>query len=84
ISSGKLSSAHGRSLAGLSDEKQIKALVQKILNQNLSVRELEKNIGAAKQKSPNKNKKKLEIELEDFNVKLQQKLGTKTCIKGSS
>jgi ParB family chromosome partitioning protein len=84
INTGKLSSAHGRTLAGLSDKKQIELFAQKILDNGWSVHELEKNIAVNKEKSKQKTKKVTEIEIENLNNKLQQKFGTKTRIVGSS
>lgn len=52
---GKLSAAHGRSIAGLSDVELQKNIVEQTLAQDLSVRQIEKIIATAKHKPPDLN-----------------------------
>jgi len=82
ISEGKISSGHGRMLAGIEDENQIRALVEQILNEKLSVRATEKIVSSKKE--PKIPKKKQEIELIHLKEELQRKMGTKANISGSS
>ncbi|MDR1195526.1 MAG: ParB/RepB/Spo0J family partition protein [Endomicrobium sp.] len=83
ITEGKLSAGHGRMLAGIEDENQIRELVEQILNEKLSVRAVEK-IAAEKKTKPAKEPQKQEIELINLKEEIQRKLGTKTNIAGSS
>jgi ParB family chromosome partitioning protein len=80
ISEGKISSGHGRMLAGIEDEIQIRALVEQILNEKLSVRATEKIVSSKKTSTP----KSQEIELIHLKEELQRKLGTKAAISGTS
>jgi len=82
ISEGKISSGHGRMLAGIEDEHQVRALVEQILNEKLSVRATEKIVSSKKE--PKNPKKKQEIELIHLKEELQRKIGTKANISGSS
>ncbi len=71
ISEGKLTQGHARSLLSLSNEKEQKRFVERILNQGMSVRELEKEVKKTKEKtSPFSH-------IEDT---LREQLGTKVNI----
>ena len=85
ISEGKISSGHGRMLAGIEDEKELRALVEQILDEKLSVRATEKMVSATKIKKGAKPlPKKQEIELIHLQEEIQRKLGTKANISGTS
>ncbi|MCL2335049.1 MAG: ParB/RepB/Spo0J family partition protein [Endomicrobia bacterium] len=84
ITEGRISSGHGRMLAGLENEKEIRALVEQILNENLSVRKVEKIVSKNKIEKGGKSPKKQEIELVHLKEEVQRKLGTKVNISGSS
>lgn len=84
ISEGKISAGHGRMLAGIENEQQLRDLVKQILNEKLSVRAVEQIASASKSKNGTKSTKKQEIELIHLQEELQRKLGTKVNIIGSS
>ncbi|MCL2799849.1 MAG: ParB/RepB/Spo0J family partition protein [Endomicrobia bacterium] len=87
ITEEKISAGHGRMLAGIEDENELRAFVEQIVNEKLSVRATEKIISANKtQKGAKSSKppKKQEIELIHLQEEIQRKLGTKANISGSS
>lgn len=90
ITEGKLSAGHGRMLAGIEDEQQMRALVAQILSETLSVRAVEKIAfemkGEASDKKEKSEKKpeKQEIELIHLKEEIQRKFGTKANIAGTS
>lgn len=84
ITEGKISSGHGKMLAGLENEAQIRELVNQILNEKLSVRAVEKLASDMKPAKKAKEPKKQEIELVHLKEEVQRKLGTKVNISGSS
>ncbi|MDR1940894.1 MAG: ParB/RepB/Spo0J family partition protein [Endomicrobium sp.] len=84
ISEGKISAGHGRMLAGIEDETQLRVLVEQILNEKLSVRAVEKLTADMKPEKKVKTSKKQEIELIHLKEEIQRKLGTKANISGSS
>ncbi|MDR3275142.1 MAG: ParB/RepB/Spo0J family partition protein [Endomicrobium sp.] len=83
ISESRISSGHGRILAGIEDKEQIRTIVEKILNEKLSVRAVEKI--ALKFKSRKKAVEQINQETELINLKeaIQRKLGTKASISGT-
>ena len=81
ITEGRISAGHGRMLAGLETEAQIRSLADQILNEKLSVRAVEKI--ASKSKGTTSAKKQ-EIELVHLKEEVQRKLGTKVNISGNS
>jgi ParB family chromosome partitioning protein len=83
ISEGKISSGHGRMLAGIEDELQIRALAEQILNEKLSVRATEKIVSSNKPEKAPKEPKKQEAELIHLKEEIQRTLGTKANISGS-
>lgn len=98
ITDGRLSAGHGRALLQLSNEKDKMALTDKILAENLSVRQAEyfaKNPKAIyeenakpKNKKPAKTKDKKPASVEDLVLnevadKLRSKLGTKVSVQKS-
>jgi ParB family chromosome partitioning protein len=86
ITEGKISAGHGRMLAGLEDEAQIRELVTQILDEKLSVRAVEKIAAQKKENAPAEPKepKKQEVELIHLKEEIQRKLGTKANISGNS
>jgi len=87
ISSGLLSSGHGRAIAGIEDEKKQKLLLEKILKEKLTVREIEVLVAQWKSgltPALKKKGKKQETELLGLAEELQRKFGTKVKISGKS
>ncbi|MCL1972563.1 MAG: ParB/RepB/Spo0J family partition protein [Endomicrobia bacterium] len=87
ITEGKISAGHGRMLAGVEDEAQLRALVEQILSDKLSVRAVEQLAAEMKPKKIKKGNevpKKQEIELIHLKEEIQRKLGTKANISGNS
>ncbi|AKL98504.1 ParB/RepB/Spo0J family partition protein [Endomicrobium proavitum] len=86
ISEGKISAGHGRMLAGIEDANQLRALVEQIINEKLSVRAVESLVSELKPATGKKAKssKKQEIEIVNLQEELQRKLGTKVIISGNS
>lgn len=83
IADGKISSGHGRILAGIDDSRQIKAIVDKVLTQHLSVRALEKMISNLKGSKKKMKEKRQGIELTQLKEEIQRKFGTKVTVVGS-
>ncbi|MBN1824593.1 MAG: ParB/RepB/Spo0J family partition protein [Endomicrobiales bacterium] len=88
ISEGRISSGHGRILAGIDDEAKQKSLADRIMREKLSVRETEQLAGVLKDPvqaaARKKAKKAVEAELAALAEELQRKLGTKVRISGKS
>jgi ParB family chromosome partitioning protein len=86
ISEGRISAGHGRILAGLEDETQIRAFAEQIVKEKLSVRAIEQLISSAKPKKEREQKVQQQKELELINLteEIQRKIGTKANIAGSS
>ncbi|MDR1418733.1 MAG: ParB/RepB/Spo0J family partition protein [Endomicrobium sp.] len=84
ISEGKISSGHGRMLAGMEDIDKIKLAVEKILNERLSVRALEKMVSNFKNNKKKVKEKKQEVELTNLKEEIQRKFGTKANVVGNS
>lgn len=95
VSSGSISAGHARTLVSLSDESAQKELSQRILNEHLTVREVEKIVSDWKDAYASgklKGPKRKDPEIRHIENALQQTLGTKvqilstgkgTSIKGS-
>ena len=83
ISEGKISSGHGRMLAGIEDELKIRALAEQIVNEKLSVRATEKIVSSKKIKKTQAAPKSQEIELIHLKEEIQRKMGTKANISGT-
>src|SRR5699024_2066851 len=87
ISNGELSMGHGRALLGLKNKEQLYPLVDKILTNNLNVRQVEMMItelNEAKKKEKkkkDKQKKKSDPLLESQETKLRDVLGTNVKIQ---
>lgn len=84
ISDGKLSMGHGRALLGLSDKKKLSSLLEKVLHDKLSVRELEQLIQQLNERVSRETKRR-KINLSPFLKErqdiLRSTLGTSVAIK---
>ena len=84
VTAGRLSAGHARVLAGLEDEGLQIALAQKVIQEGLSVRALEKL--AAKPEAPAPARpapRPLPLELQDMENKLRENLGLRAVIRGN-
>jgi len=84
ISEGKITPGHGRMLAGIESLEEITHIVNRILNENLSVRTVEKLASELKSEKKAVKQKKQEIELVHLKENLQRKFGSKVNITGNS
>jgi ParB family chromosome partitioning protein len=88
IEQGFLSAGHGKILAGMSDEEEQKKLAGRIVNEKLTVREVEKIVSEWKinvaVESGKKPVHRQDAELKRFSEELQQSLGAKVTISGKS
>ena len=78
-----ISTGHARALIGIEDPEEQYAIAQRIFDEKLSVRDVEKlvkNLGKPKLKRPNDKDKSLEIIYRDIEENLKQKLSTKVAI----
>lgn len=83
VQEGQISSGHAKMLIGIEDEKKQMLLAEKVVNEDISVREIEKlvkQLSNPKKKSEKKVKKPDVLAIED---ELKQILGTKVNIKQS-
>ncbi|REJ22649.1 MAG: chromosome partitioning protein ParB [Bacillaceae bacterium] len=84
ISEGKLSMGHGRTLLGIKKKEKLEYLVNKILKENLNVRQVEQLVQQMNESVSRETKKKIEKkdafirEQESF---LREKFGTSVSIK---
>ncbi|WP_017725809.1 ParB/RepB/Spo0J family partition protein [Halalkalibacterium ligniniphilum] len=84
ISDGKLSMGHGRALLGLKDKQKFSPLLEKVLREKLSVREVEKLVQTANERVSRETKptkKKLSPFFQERQDFLRTKLGTSVSIK---
>lgn len=84
ISEGKITPGHGRMLAGIESSEEIARIVNRILNENLSVRTVEKLASELKSEKKTVKQKKQEVELVHLKENLQRKFGSKVNITGNS
>ena len=88
IINGMISTGHARALIGIEDPEEQYNTAQKIFDEKLSVRDVEKlvkNIGkpsTTKLRKPNETDKSLEIIYQDIEDRLKEKLSTKVSISG--
>lgn len=79
-----ISTGHARALISIEDPEQQYTIAQKVFDEKLSVREVEKLVKdlskPVKAKKANSYDKSLEILYQDIEEKLKQKLGTKVAI----
>lgn len=84
IITGTISSGHGRMLAGITDETKLQELVKQILEQGLTVRDIENIVSVSKNKNKNtKTTKEKGIEISNLIEDLQRTFGTKVEITGN-
>lgn len=84
IIEGKISSGHGRMLASITDENKIQDLVNQILNEGLTVRDVENEVSKDKlKKQKNIVLKQQDIEISNLIDELQRIFGTKVSISGN-
>ena len=88
IINGMISTGHARALIGIEDPEKQYNIAQRIFDEKLSVRDVEKlvkNIGkpsTTKLRKPNETDKSLEIIYQDIEDRLKEKLSTKVSISG--
>jgi ParB family transcriptional regulator, chromosome partitioning protein len=86
ITDGKISMGHGRALLGLRQKAKLPALVDKIIQESLNVRQLEKLIHQINENVPRETKKpekKKDIFLQEREHTLRERFGTTVNIKQS-
>lgn len=86
ISNGKISMGHGRALLGLRQKAKLPALVDKITQESLNVRQLEKLIQQLNDNVPRETKKpekKKDIFIQEREHSLRERFGTTVSIKQS-
>jgi ParB family transcriptional regulator, chromosome partitioning protein len=86
ISTGKISMGHGRALLGLRQKAKMPGMVDKIINESLNVRQLEKLIQQTNEnvsRETKKPEKKRDIFLQEREHSLRERFGTTVNIKQS-
>ncbi|WP_368986105.1 ParB/RepB/Spo0J family partition protein [Caldifermentibacillus hisashii] len=86
IIDGKLSMGHGRALLGLKKKDKIKPVVDKVIKEQLNVRQLEQLVNNLNKNVPretNKQKEKKDIFLIEQETYLRERFGTTVYIKQS-
>ncbi|MCQ6280224.1 ParB N-terminal domain-containing protein [Bacillus sp. EB600] len=86
ISSGKISMGHGRALLGLRQKNKLPAIVEKIIKENLNVRQLEKLVQLLNENVSRETKKteqKADVFLKERESSLRERFGTTVNIKQS-
>jgi ParB family transcriptional regulator, chromosome partitioning protein len=86
ISEGKISMGHGRALLGLRKKEQLPAVVEKVIKEELNVRQLEKLIHQLNENVSRETKKKHEVKdvfIKEKENLLREKFGTTVNIKQS-
>jgi ParB family chromosome partitioning protein len=84
ISSGKISMGHGRALLGLRQKAKLPAIVDKVVKENLNVRQLEKLIQLLNENVPRETKKpekKKDVFIAERESSLRERFGTTVNIK---
>ncbi|MBP3952609.1 ParB/RepB/Spo0J family partition protein [Bacillus suaedae] len=84
ISDGKLSMGHGRALLGLKEKQKLSILLEKVLQEKLSVREVEALVNQLNEHVPRETKRKkivLSPFLKERQDVLRSRLGTSVLIK---
>ncbi|MCH1626779.1 ParB/RepB/Spo0J family partition protein [Ferdinandcohnia quinoae] len=84
ITEGKLSMGHGRTLLGLKNKDKLDAVVEKVLSEQLNVRQLEDLINQMNQNVPRetiKPKKEKDIFIKERETFLRERFGTSVTIK---
>ncbi|EKN69927.1 parB-like partition protein [Neobacillus bataviensis LMG 21833] len=84
ISAGKISMGHGRALLGLRQKAKLPVLVEKVIQEGLNVRQLEKLIQQINEnvsRETKKPEKKKDVFLQEREHSLRERFGTKVHIK---
>lgn len=82
IAAGKITQGHARALLAIEGEKKQLDIAEKIINQQLNVRQIEKLAKESKQKEKNtKPADNLQLEIKELEEKLKAVLGTKVTIQ---
>lgn len=84
ISNGIISMGHGRALLGLRQKNKLSALVEKVVKENLNVRQLEKYIQLLNENVPRETKKpepKADVFIKERENFLRERFGTTVNIK---
>lgn len=82
-----ITSGHARALLAIEDAEQQEIIANKILDEKLSVREVEKLVNSLKNKQKEektKKKKELDIFYKDLEEKMKEIIGTKVSIQNNS
>lgn len=88
IINGMISTGHARALIGIEDPEKQYNIAQRIFDEKLSVRDVEKLVknidkpSTTKLRKPNETDKSLEIIYQDIEDRLKEKLSTKVSISG--
>ncbi len=81
---GEISSGHARAISGISDSELQKDLAQKVIAEDLSVRQIEKLIAQLEQPKPEREKVRIDLnlkaQLKSIQKDLQSFLGTKVRV----
>jgi ParB family transcriptional regulator, chromosome partitioning protein len=86
ISNGTISMGHGRALLGLKQKDKLKAIVDKIINEGLNVRQLEQLIQQLNENVPRETKvpkKDKDVFIKEQETVLRERFGTTVHIKQS-
>jgi ParB family transcriptional regulator, chromosome partitioning protein len=84
ISGGKISMGHGRALLGLRQKAKLSVIVEKVVNEALNVRQLEKLIQQLNEnvsRETKKSEKKKDVFLQEREHFLRERFGTKVNIR---
>lgn len=84
ISEGKISMGHGRALLALRHQAKLPVLVEKVINESLNVRQLEKLVQQLNENVPRETKKpekKKDVFLQEREHSLRERFGTAVHIK---
>jgi ParB family chromosome partitioning protein len=84
ISEGTLSMGHGRALLGVKDKQKLAVLVETIINESLSVREVEELVNKMNDRvSREMSRKKIQLtpQLKEYQDTLRSRFGTSVSIK---
>ena len=85
VSAGKLSAGHARTLLGFSDEEQMRAAAKLVVEQGISVRELEKLVNKAngkEEKKPPRKSSRIHY-FDEVELALNEHLGRKVRVSGT-
>jgi ParB family transcriptional regulator, chromosome partitioning protein len=86
ISNGKISMGHGRALLGLRQKAKLPSIVEKVMNETLNVRQLEKLIQELNEnvsRETKKPEKKKDVFIQEREHSLRERFGTTVNIKHS-